>query len=71
MEELKEADKNGISGLRFFVIQMKGVRFFTPNTDYPSGICQSLKGSGRWRRTGAAYDCLVSPEEVHIADPVP
>ena len=33
MEELKEAVKNGYQAYVFFVIQMKGVRFFTPNTD--------------------------------------
>ena len=71
MEELKEAVKNGYQAYVFFVIQMKGVRFFTPNTDTHPEFARALKEAADGGVQVLAYDCLVSPEEVHIADPVP
>ena len=45
VQELKKARKAGYEAYVLFVIQMKGVRYFTPNMADTSGICGSLTGS--------------------------
>ena len=49
IEELCEATKEGYEAYIFFVIQMKGVRYFTPNMGSAAGIWRSAKTSERSR----------------------
>ena len=43
LEELCKAVKEGYEAYVFFVIQMKGVRYFTPNIDTHPVFCETLK----------------------------
>ena len=47
LEELIRAVKDGYDAYVFFVIQMKGVRYFTPNTDTHPAFAETLKKSPR------------------------
>ena len=55
----------------FFVIQMKDVRFFTPNRDTHPEFAKALLRASEKGVKVLAYDCQVSEDEVHIKDPVP
>ena len=71
IEELIKAVKDGYESYVFFVIQMKDVRYFTPNMDTQPEFCQALK---RAKAAGVhilAYDCHVTADNIEIADPVP
>ena len=46
IEELCEATKEGYEAYIFFVIQMKGVRYFTPNMETQPAFGEALKRAG-------------------------
>lgn len=71
LEELCRAAKEGYETYVFFVIQMKGVRYFTPNMDTHPVFCETLKKA---RAAGVhilAYDCIVAPDSIQINEEVP
>ena len=70
LEELIRAVKDGYDAYVFFVIQMKGVRYFTPNTDTHPAFEETLKKAAAAGVKILAYDCKVTPESIGIADPV-
>ena len=49
VRELKKAVEEGYEAYVFFVVQMKGVRYFTPNIDTHSCGCGGFKRGGRRR----------------------
>ena len=55
IEELCEATKEGYEAYIFFVIQMKGVRYFTPNMETQPAIWRSAKTS---EGAGSACTCI-------------
>ncbi len=55
----------------FFVIQMSGVRYFTPNTDTHPEFKEALKEAAEAGVHVVAYDCSVREDEIRIQDPVP
>lgn len=70
MEELVKAAGEGYETYVFFVIQMSGVKYFTPNTDTHPAFAEAL---GAARDAGVhilARDCAVTPESISIQDPV-
>ena len=71
VEELAEAVQEGWQAYVFFVIQMKNVRFFTPNRDTHPEFAKALLHASEKGVKVLAYDCQVSKDEVHIKDPVP
>ena len=71
VEELAEAVQEGWQAYVFFVIQMKNVRFFTPNRDTHPEFAKALLRASEKGVKILAYDCQVSEDEVHIKDPVP
>ena len=71
VEELKEAVKNGYEAYVFFVIQMKGVKYFTPNKDTHPEFCLALKDAAESGVNVLAYDCEVKEDEICISDSVP
>lgn len=71
LQELEKAVREGYEAYVFFVIQMKGVRYFTPNMDTHPAFCQALKSAKAAGVRLLAYDCRVSGDEIQIADPVP
>ena len=51
VEELVRAVKEGYEAYVFFVIQMKGARYFTPNMDTHPAFGEALRRSSVKRRT--------------------
>lgn len=71
VHELKEALKEGYECYVFFVIQMSGVRYFTPNMDTHPEFKEALKEAAEAGVHVVAYDCSVREDEIRIQDPVP
>lgn len=71
VEELVSAVKEGYEAYVFFVVQMKGVRYFTPNMDTHPAFGEALMAAEKAGVHILAYDCEVSKDEIHIADEVP
>src|SRR5699024_5074272 len=70
LEELVRAKKEGYETYVFFVIQMKDVRYFTPNTDTHPAFAEALKKAAAAEVRILAYDCDVTPDSICIKDPV-
>ena len=68
---VKEALKEGYECYVFFVIQMSGVRYFTPNMDTHPEFKEALKEAAEAGVHVVAYDCSVREDEIRIQDPVP
>ena len=60
VEELAEAVQEGWQAYVFFVIQMKNVRFFTPNRDTHPEFAKALLHASEKGVKVLAYDCQVS-----------
>lgn len=70
LEELIRAKKEGYEAYVFFVIQMRDVRYFTPNTDTHPAFADALKKAAAAGVKILAYDCEVTPESIRIRNPV-
>lgn len=70
LEELIRAGKEGYETCVFFVIQMKDVRYFTPNTDTHPAFAETLVKAAAAGVKILAYDCEVEADSIAIADPV-
>ncbi|HJB00042.1 MAG TPA: A/G-specific adenine glycosylase [Candidatus Mediterraneibacter merdavium] len=70
LEELIQAKKEGYEAYVFFVIQMKDVRYFTPNTDTHPEFAETLKKAQAAGVELLAYDCEVTPESIAAGEPV-
>ena len=70
LEELIRAKKEGYETYVFFVIQMKNVKYFTPNTDTHPAFAEALKKAASAGVKIVAYDCEVTPESIEISSPV-
>ena len=64
--ELKEALKKGYEAYVFFVIQMRDVRYFTPNTDTHPEFAKALAEAAKEGVRVVAYDCLVEKDSISI-----
>lgn len=71
IEELIKAKQEGYRALLFFVIQMKGVKFFTPNVDTQPEFEEGLKQALEAGVEIYAYDCNVTSDSIELQDPVP
>lgn len=71
VEELEKAVKEGYEAYVFFVVQMKGVRYFTPNTDTHPQFAKVLRRAAANGVKILAYDCDVAADGITIADEVP
>ena len=71
LEELGQAVKEGYEAYVFFVIQMKGVRYFTPNRDTHPAFCDALKRAQAAGVHVLAYDCEVSADSIEVNEEVP
>lgn len=70
MEELVRAKKEGYETYVFFVIQMKDVRYFTPNTDTHPAFAEALKKAAAAGVKILAYDCEVTSDSITLREPV-
>lgn len=71
VRELMEAAKKGYEAYVFFVIQMKGVRYFTPNTDTHPAFAKILTEAAGAGVKVVAYDCQVERDRIDIRGEVP
>ncbi len=70
VEELIQACKEGYKAYILFVIQTKGVKYFTPNKDTHPEFAEALQKAEAAGVKIMAYDCLVTPSEIQLADEV-
>lgn len=71
VEELRKSVKEGYEAYIFFVIQMKGARYFTPNRRTHPMFAEALKQAAEEGVHILAYDCDVTEDSIRIADKVP
>lgn len=71
IQELCEAVKAGYEAYVFFVIQMKGVRYFTPNMETHPQFGEALQRAQEEGVHILAYDCRVMKDRIEIANEVP
>lgn len=71
VEELMEAVKEGYGAYIIFVIQMEGVKYFTPNCPTQPEFAQALLKARQAGVRILAYDCAVTPDSMTIHNPVP
>lgn len=70
VEELKRAVGEGYEAYIFFVIQMKDVRYFTPNMDTHPAFGEALREAALAGVHVIAYDCQVDCDKITLADEV-
>ena len=71
VEELIKAKEEGYRAIIFFVIQMKGVKWFTPNVDTQPEFGEALAQAKKAGVEIYAYDCKVAPDSITMNKPVP
>lgn len=71
LEELVKAIEAGYEAMVLFVIQMKGVRSFSPHWQNDPDFSKALVFAQQKGVEILAYDCLVTENELKICDPVP
>lgn len=69
--ELAEAVKTGYEAYAFFVIAMKGIHRFEPNTATHPEFTEALAYAAAHGVKVLAYDCIVKPDSLTIDCPVP
>ncbi len=70
MAELVEAKKEGFGAYVVFVVQMKGVKYFTPNFVNDPEFSEQLIRAYEEGVKIYAYDCCINECEMNIADEV-
>ncbi len=71
ISELCEAVKDGYEAYVFFVIQMRGVKYFTPNMKTHAAFGEALRNAREEGVHILAYDCKVSKDSIELAKEVP
>lgn len=71
VEELGSAVKEGYGAYVIFVVQMKGVRYFTPNVDTHPAFGEALKKARKAGVRVLAYDCNVTSDSIELNQAVP
>lgn len=70
VQELAAAKREGYRAVVMFVIQMEGVRYFTPNRKTHAGFADALLSAAGEGVEILARDCIVTPESMKINRPV-
>lgn len=70
VKELIKAKKAGYEVCVFFVIQMKGVTYFTPNTDTHQAFADALIEASSSGVEIRAYDCNVTKDKIELSEQV-
>ncbi|MBQ8559167.1 MAG: DNA/RNA nuclease SfsA [Tyzzerella sp.] len=71
IKELCEAIEDGYEAYVFFVIQMKGVKYFTPNMVTHAAFGDALRNAQERGVRILAYDCKVGKDSIEINKEVP
>lgn len=70
IHELEKAQKEGYETYIFFVVQMKGVSYFTPNKETQPEFAEALAEAEGNGVKIIAYDCFVTEDSIEIQDEV-
>lgn len=70
IKELIEAKNEGYETYIIFVIQLKGVKYFTPNKETHYAFYEALKNAKNKGINILAYDCFVTYNEILLKDKV-
>ncbi|MCD8327210.1 MAG: A/G-specific adenine glycosylase [Lachnospiraceae bacterium] len=70
VEELVRAKDEGYQAYILFVIQMSGVRYFTPNRGMHREFADALRAAAASGVQILAYDCEVTPDSMTLREPV-
>ena len=70
VEELIRAVKEGYKAYILFVVQMKNVKYFTPNRATHPAFAEALIRAAENGVKILCYDCHVTPEQICLADSV-
>lgn len=68
IRELMDARENGYECYLFFVVQMQGINYFTPNDATQKEFGQALREARQAGVNLLAYDCIVSSEQIFISN---
>lgn len=71
LRELISCVREGYAAYAVFVIQMKGIRYFTPNARTHPGFAQALRDARDAGVTLLAFDCSVTPDTITPGDTIP
>ena len=71
LEELENAVHEGYEAYVCFVVQMKGVKYFTPNRNTHAAFADALVKAAEGGVQVLARDCVVTRDSIEIADAVP
>lgn len=71
VEELVQAKRDGYRVFVLFVIQMEGVKYFTPNEDTHAAFADALRQAAAAGVEILAYDCKVTEDSMRVNRPVP
>ncbi|WP_040293282.1 DNA/RNA nuclease SfsA [Acetonema longum] len=71
LRELIRCLDAGFEAQAVFIIQMKGLRYFTPNVRTHAAFDEALKAANKAGVTVRAMDCWVGDNRIAVADPVP
>ena len=71
VKELEKALGEGYKAYIIFVVQMEGVKYFTPNRDTQPEFADALIEARQKGVQILAYDCLVTADSMEIKSPVP
>jgi len=66
IKELADATKNGYEGYIFFVVQMKGIKLFTPNYETHQAFGEMLKEAKKVGVNVMCADCIVTSDTLCI-----
>ena len=70
LHELVHAAREGYEACVLFVIQMKGVHVFQPNTDTHPEFAVALREADQAGVRVLAYDCLVTEDSLQVDQPI-
>ena len=70
LEELQASVRAGYSAWVLFVVQMEGVRYFTPNRKTHPAFAQALYSARDAGVRLLAWDCRVTPDSMSLRQPV-
>ncbi len=68
--ELAESAEKGYEAYLFFVVQMKGVKYFTLNVATDPKFAEAVRNAADRGVKILAYDCDVTPEKIEISERV-
>ncbi len=71
LHELAAAKEDGYGAYVIFVIQMSGMKYFTPNDDRHAAFGEALRFAAESGVEILAYECDIMPDSIELMTPLP